>query len=194
VHPSGRFSFFGLQDASNALEPESWRFFFYISYNLLLQEQETMANWTQQQLMSHIRSLAEESVDPWKSAFEWLADDHPLWFMGITDWDPSAPEHDWDSHGGLVTLAGDAAHVMTYQRGQGLNHSIDDAGKLVKAVQEFWSDGGERKQAEVIEAYEKEVKDRAGMEVRVGTANTEALHDWEKVLQSPLFKKGLSKS
>jgi 2-polyprenyl-6-methoxyphenol hydroxylase-like FAD-dependent oxidoreductase len=181
-----------MQDSSDASAPESWLFFFYISFNLPAEEQEAMAGWSQPQHMAFMKGLARECADPWKSAFEWLPDDHPLWFMGMSDWDPAAPEHTWDSKGGRTTLAGDAAHVMTYQRGQGLNHSITDAAKLVTAITEFWHD--ETKHAEAIEMYEKEVKERAGMEVRVGTANTEALHDWEKVKQSPLFKKGLNKS
>jgi 2-polyprenyl-6-methoxyphenol hydroxylase-like FAD-dependent oxidoreductase len=143
--------------------------------------------------MAYIKSLARECADPWKSAFEWLPDDHPLWFMVITDWDPAAPEHSWDNHAGRTTLVGDAAHVMTYQRGQGLNQSIADAAKVLAAIQSFWSEN-EEKRAEVIGEYEKEMKERAGTEVRMGTANTEMLHNWEKALQSPVFKKGLNKS
>ncbi|KIW07627.1 hypothetical protein, variant [Verruconis gallopava] len=192
VHPLGCFSFFGMQDGSDADAPETWLFFFYISFKLTLEEQEQMTSWTQPQLMAHIRSLAKHFADPWKSAYEWLPDDHPLWFMAITDWDPAAPGHAWDSKGGRTTLAGDAAHVMTYQRGQGLNHSINDAVKLVEAVKKFWSNDDE--QAQAIAEYEAEMKNRAGTEVRMGTANTEMLHDWEKALQSPVFKKGLKKS
>jgi 2-polyprenyl-6-methoxyphenol hydroxylase-like FAD-dependent oxidoreductase len=193
VHPAGRFSFFGMQDGSDATRPETWLFFFYISFSLPHAEQEAMASWTQPQHMAYIKSLARECADPWKSAFEWLPDDHPLWFMVITDWDPAAPEHSWDNHAGRTTLVGDAAHVMTYQRGQGLNQSIADAAKVLAAIQSFWSEN-EEKRAEVIGEYEKEMKERAGTEVRMGTANTEMLHNWEKALQSPVFKKGLNKS
>jgi 2-polyprenyl-6-methoxyphenol hydroxylase-like FAD-dependent oxidoreductase len=194
IHPAGQFSFFGMQDGSDAVAPESWLFFFYISFNLPLDEQDAMALWTQSQLMRHVKSLASKYADPWKSAFEWLPDDHPLWFMAITDWDPAAPDHAWDSHGGRMTIAGDAAHVMTYQRGQGLNHSVTDAAKLLKAVSTFWHDDGVALQKDAIQEYEGEMKERAGTEVRIGTANTEMLHDWEKALQSPLFSKGLNKS
>lgn len=191
VHPEGRFAFFGIQDASDASSPESWIFFFYISYNQTLAEQEDMRTWPQAKLMAHIKEMAKSHADPWKSAFAWLADDHPLWFMGLTDWDPAAPEHVWDNHGGRLTIAGDAAHTMTYQRGQGLNHSITDAAKLVDAIKMMWVD--ESKRAEVIDGYETEMKARAGTEVRMGTANTEMLHNWEKALQSPLFKQGMNK-
>ena len=192
VHPHGRFSFFGMQDRSLPSDPSSWLFFFYISYSCPLSTQAEIASWSQAQLLEHVRDMARELSDPWKSAFEWLPDDHPLWFTGMTDWDPSVPENAWDSRKGRMTLVGDAAHVMTYQRGQGLNHSMADAKGVVEAITKFWR--GEERQADVIEEFEREMKKRAGVEVKMGTANTEMLHEWAKAMQSPLFSKGLNKS
>ena len=192
VHPAGRFAFFGLQDCPDPADPASWLFFFYISYPCAIEEQDAMASWPQAQLMRHIKTMANEFADPWKSAFEWLPDTHPLWFMGMTDWDPASASNAWHSHGGLVTLAGDAAHVMTYQRGQGLNHSTADAAGVVRGVSEFWQERQEQDAA--IAGYEAKMKTRAGMEVRMSTANTEMVHEWEQALQSPLFKQGLDRS
>jgi hypothetical protein len=45
---------------------------------------------------------------------------------------------------------------------------------------------------EAIEAYEAEMKDRAGKEVRLSADNTRMVHIWEEVKQSPLFSKGFS--
>ena len=83
---------------------------------------------------------------------------------------------------------------MTFQRGQGLNHAITDAVKLRDAIKGVWNqDGGimNEERATAVNAYETEVKERGGEEVRLSAKNTEMLHDWEEVLQSPVFKSGL---
>ncbi|KAF2436516.1 putative monooxygenase [Tothia fuscella] len=191
IHPDGYFSFFGMQDATDAEKPETWIFFFYISFGSTLEEQDKMAQWSNAEKLRLVKQKARQYADPWKSAYEWLPDDHPVWYMGFTDWDPGAEGHHWDNHGGLVTLAGDAAHTMTYQRGQGLNHSITDASKIVKAVKSVIS--REKSQEEAIKIYEEEMICRAGNEVRMSTQNTAMLHNWEQVLQSPLMRRGLKK-
>ena len=43
-----------------------------------------------------------------------------------------------------------------------------------------------------IEKYEAEMKARAGEEVRLSVMNTTMLHNWAKVLESPVFKAGLT--
>jgi 2-polyprenyl-6-methoxyphenol hydroxylase-like FAD-dependent oxidoreductase len=191
IHPNGLFSFFGIQDATDATRPETWIFFFYISFPSSLKEQEESADWTGAQWLKRAKEMAKEHSDPWKSAYEWLSDDHPVWHMGMSDWDPGAENHQWNNYGGRVTLAGDAAHTMTYQRGQGLNHSISDAGKIVQAVKSILD--GSKTQEQAIGSYEKEMIERAGAEVRLSTQNTGMIHNWELVLQSPLFRKGLDK-
>jgi hypothetical protein len=47
--------------------------------------------------------------------------------------------------------------------------------------------------ASAIENYEVEMKARAGEEVRLGVINTTMLHSWAKVLDSPLFRAGLTR-
>ena len=87
-------------------------------------------------------------------------------------------------------MAGDAAHAMTYQRGQGLNHSVTDAAKLTEAVQQFVS--GKTTRAEAISSYEEEMVARAGGEVRLSTMNTGMLHNWQKVQESPIMRSGMT--
>jgi len=191
AHPSNNFAFFGMQDAADTNDPSSWMFFFYISWQSSLEEQEATENWTDAQRLAQQKDFAKSFCDPWKSAYEWTPDDAPVWYMGLTAWDPGAEDHRWDNHGGLVTLVGDACHPMTYQRGQGLNHSVTDAGKLRDALAKI-GDGADHKA--VINAFEDEMIKRGGTEVRDGTANTRLLHDWEKVKESPLFTKGMGKT
>lgn len=191
AHPSNNFAFFGMQDAADPEDPSSWTFFFYISWLSSLEEQEQTKDWTDAQRLAQQKEFAKSFCDPWKSAYEWTPDDAPVWHMGLNAWDPGQESHRWDNHGGRITLVGDACHPMTYQRGQGLNHSVTDAGKLRDALVQI-SEGGEQKDA--IKAFEDEMIERGGLEVRDGVANTTLLHDWEKVKESPLFTKGMKKS
>ena len=92
-------------------------------------------------------------------------------------------------------MAGDAAHPMTFQRGQGLNHAVTDSVKLCKAIVDCWhsSEGFVSGRAAAIDGYEKEMIARASEEVRLGELNSKMLHDWEQVQQSPGLKKGISR-
>ncbi len=77
--------------------------------------------------------------------------------------------------------------LIVSERGQGLNHSITDAGKLVGFL------ASEPDQKSAIDKYENEMKGRAGEEVQISVMNTVMLHDWESVMKSPLMKAGLKK-
>lgn len=191
AHPNNHFAFFGMHDAPDPSDPASWTFFFYISWRSSPAEQAATAHWTDAQRVKQQKDLASSFCDPWKSALEWTPDNASAWYLALTDWDPGLEEHRWDNHDGLVTLVGDACHPMTYQRGQGLNHSVTDAGKLRDALVKI-QEGGIRK--DVMGAFEEEMVKRGGTEVRDGTANTEMLHDWERIKESPLFKKGMRKT
>jgi hypothetical protein len=63
-----------------------------------------------------VKERSKVYCDPWKSAFEWVPEDQPCWYFDLAVWDPSLPAHNWDNKNGRVTLAGDAAHPMTYRR------------------------------------------------------------------------------
>lgn len=191
AHPANNFAFFGMQDAADPNDPSSWTFFFYISFASGLDEQDATRDWTDAQHLQQQKQLAKGFCDPWKSAYEWTPDDAPVWHLGLTEWDPGAKDCQWDNRQGRVTLVGDACHPMTYQRGQGLNHSLTDAGRLRDALVKFKD--GEDKET-LITGFEDEMIKRGGAEVRDGTANTRLLHDWEKVKQSPLFTKGMKKT
>jgi 2-polyprenyl-6-methoxyphenol hydroxylase-like FAD-dependent oxidoreductase len=191
AHPSNNFAFFGMQDAADPDDPSTWTFFFYISWRSSLEEQAATKEWTDAQRLAQQKEFAQKFCDPWKSAYEWTPDDAPVWYMGLTAWDPSHSDHRWDHHAGRITLVGDACHPMTYQRGQGLNHSATDAGKLRDALVQI---AGGAEQGEAMGAFEEEMVKRGGTEVRDGVENTTMLHDWEKVKLSPLFKKGMGRT
>ncbi|EGC42274.1 conserved hypothetical protein [Histoplasma capsulatum var. duboisii H88] len=189
IHPGGLFSFLGMQDAADPERPETWTFFFYISWYSSLDEQDKTSHWTDVQRSEQVKEFSRTFTDPFKSAFEWASADCKVWYFGLHDFDPGAEGHHWGNLGGRVTLAGDSAHTMTYQRGQGLNHSLTDAAELCEAIKNFTSK--KSTQGAAISSYEEAMIRRAGGEVRLSTTNTEMLHDWQKVLQSPLMKTGM---
>ena len=191
AHPNNLFAFFGLQHAPDADDPSSWTFFYYISWRCTLEEHEAAKSWSDAQLLAQQKEFAKDFCDPWKSAYEWTPEDASVWNLGLTEWDPGLDGHRWDNHRGRVTLVGDACHPMTYQRGQGLNHSVTDAANLCEAIKRMAA--GDDRQA-TMTAFEDEMIKRGGAEVRDCTANTAMLHDWERVRQSPLFTKGMSKT
>ncbi|KAL3425861.1 hypothetical protein PVAG01_02652 [Phlyctema vagabunda] len=186
-HPEGLVTFFGLQDAPELDKPEDWTFFFTISWQSSLATQdEEMKTLGVRDRLQQARERGVRFCEPFKSAYAWLPEDQLAWYIKLAVWDPSNPDHQWDNRGGRVTLAGDAAHPMTFQRGQGLNHAIADCGELVK---NFTMLGASQEQA--IGTYEDSMKERAGEEVRSSVLNTTMLHDWQQVLNSPLMKHGL---
>lgn len=116
-HPDGYFAFFGLQDAPDADKPEGWTFFFYISWRSSLEQQDTeRLAFGNKERLAQVKEKSIGYCEPWKSAFEWVPEDQPAWYFDLTVWDPSLPEHQWDNRNGRVTLAGDAAHPMTYRK------------------------------------------------------------------------------
>ncbi len=85
---------------------------------------------------------------------------------------------------------------MTFQRGQGLNHAITDALKLVQAIERHWDGGNElneEERAKAIEAYENEMVTRTSEEVRLGEMNTVMMHDWARLEESPVMTRGMDK-
>ena len=115
IHPLGLFSWFGLHDVPDPDRPETWIFYTYISYPSSIQEQSETADWTNAMKMEHLKGMAKDFADPWKSAYAWMPADQPVWQHGMTSWDPSTRGHRWEMSGGRVTLGGDAAHPMTYR-------------------------------------------------------------------------------
>lgn len=72
-----------------------------------------------------------------------------------------------------------------------MNSAIADAAQLTKQITAFVI--GEVAREEAINAYEKEMKERAGTEVRLSCSNTQMVHVWDQVMKSPIMTKGFSK-
>lgn len=189
-HPKGYCAWLSLHDGDDIEHPENWTFFHYISFP---EPREEVNNRTMREHVLHQKELARQFVDPWRSVFEWMPEDSEVWYSKLRNWDPSLPEHRWDNQQGRVTLAGDAAHPMTFQRGQGLNHAIQDAYTVCKALESFWN-GGDftiEDRSAAMEVYEEEMIARAGEEVRLSEENSVKMHEWSKVMESPSMRKGM---
>ena len=87
---------------------------------------------------------------------------------------------------------GGAHNFLPTDRGQGLNHAITDAAKYIAALGAVKS--GQESLESGIGAYESEMIARGGEEVRLSKMNTEMVHDWDRLVQSPLFKMGIKRS
>lgn len=77
-------------------------------------------------------------------------------------------------------------------RGQGLGNAITDVAEFqghLRAMKERTPE----ELARVVAKYEEEVWERGHEVVMENKANTLLLHDWEKILQSPLFTTGVGR-
>lgn len=124
-HPKGLFAFFAMHDAPDPNTPESWTFLFYISWPTTIEQQDEEAKTlSNADRLKQLQALAVDFVEPWKSAAAWLSDGQPCFHSSITVWDPSLETSHWSNHGGRVTLAGDAAHPMTFRKSLSRLYSI----------------------------------------------------------------------
>lgn len=97
----------------------------------------------------------------------------------------------WDNHGGMVTLAGDAAHSMLPDRGQGLNNAMADARHLVDAIVSAVDE--KTTLSEAITAYEDEMRPRGAKEVKLSYQQAVASRNFDTIANSPIFKVGHAK-
>ena len=70
-------------------------------------------------------------------------------------------------------------------RGQGLNNAIQDVALLARQIKEKGFT------AAAVDGYEDEMLPRAREAVISSNDNSMSVHDWSKLLQSPLFTTGL---
>ena len=159
--------------------------------------------------LKHLRKLGAQFAPPFRTAAENVDDDAKLFADQGMQWDPrphftaskavgdrpsGRPNAAWTnrSFAGTVTLAGDAAHPMLPHRGQGLNHALEDAARLVATFIAVFKEGKTDLQ-DAIAAYTDEMVQRGGLEVETTAKAARAGHDWDLLMQSPIFKHGANK-
>lgn len=156
--------------------------------------------------LKHLRELGAHFAPPFSTAAANVGHDAKLFVDQGMQWDPrphfmvsedSVSQRKITSWNGrpsmpTITLAGDAAHAMLPHRGQGLNHALEDAARLVTALTAVFKDGTQSL-PDAVAAYEEEMVARAGQEVEVTSRAARAGHDWNLLTQSPMFKHGANK-
>ncbi|KAL8897693.1 MAG: hypothetical protein Q9192_002447 [Flavoplaca navasiana] len=169
-------------DIPDPNEPTAWKFQNYIGwwgppYAEDLQDRDTR--------VAFYRSFVSSFCDPFRTAGLKVADGDAIPVYPGQQW---APTMAWDNYGGKVTLAGDAAHSMLPQRGQGLNNAIKDASDIVDAIKDATS--GAKTLKDAILAYEAEMKPRGASEVALSLEQALKGRDKNTIKDSPLFKLG----
>ncbi|KAL9095651.1 MAG: hypothetical protein Q9165_002083 [Trypethelium subeluteriae] len=165
-----------LQDVGDPADPSTWTFQLQTTWKKREGEEATS-------LASH-KKRAETFGEPFRSANLWIPEGTQIYDNRMSYWVPIP----WDNRGGRIIIAGDAAHPMTFQRGQGMNHGIADVSKLTRCLGSAVA--GDMSWQDAVTAYQMEMIDRAGEEVATSKMNTEMLHDWERMQDSPIMRKG----
>ena len=116
VHPNGKGAALLAVDTPDPTRPEDWVFMAYISERRSPLTDNIYAAMDRRDFLDRVRLIAASFCDPVRSFFQWIPEDlHTVYFTPLAEWDPSQEDHVWDGMGGRVTLAGDAAHPMSFR-------------------------------------------------------------------------------
>ncbi|KAF5373076.1 hypothetical protein D9758_001501 [Tetrapyrgos nigripes] len=188
TNPDGVYGWVSIHDCTD-LNPENWVFMLLMTWVEKKSDSEDAGRLdasNKSDVVQTMKKFAEKFAEPWKSFFLNIPNDAIGWHNRMSDW----PTQKWDNRNGTVTLAGDAAHPMTFHRGQGLNNAIHDAYTLMRALGDHPpSQAGSFK--EVLEVYEKDVTERGREAVLASEENSNMMHDWKRVNESDLFRLGV---
>lgn len=108
VHPKSMYIGIFLLDKPDLHDPETWIFYILATWP---KENETSDEDTD--MVAELRRRAEDWADPFRSAVRWIPQNVKAKAVPFRIWGP--PSSGWNNHEGRVTLAGDAAHSMTFR-------------------------------------------------------------------------------
>lgn len=101
-----------------------------------------------------------------RNAINSLPQDSKVLHIKLVDWVPV----EWNNHNARVTLAGDAAHAMTWYRGEAFNHGVADAAVLSRNIISSWHSFGASNTLEnAVTRYEEEMRARTADAVLLST-------------------------
>ena len=203
-HPKSMYVGIFVLDKPDLDKPETWVFYILATWPEMDEDYREGKS-----MIDELRRRMSDWADPYKSAVEWILKETQAKAVQLRIWAP--PENGWDSRDGMVTLAGDAAHSMTFRksslftfrgldktkssliycldRGQGANNAICDSEKFVTTMIKVKN--GEMSLSDAVSEYDADVIRRGKKEVEVSTAQTHAFHDHSKFLESPVVKHGI---
>lgn len=104
LHPD-IYTYLCIQDVPDPAKPEDWVYFIFIAW---LGEKDP--DLAPEEVMRLAKSKAEKIQEPFRSAILWIPEDVRLPYADVSFW----VARRWDSRGGRCTLAGDAAHPVSF--------------------------------------------------------------------------------
>ncbi|KAK3386095.1 hypothetical protein B0H63DRAFT_523416 [Podospora didyma] len=180
-NPNGLYAWFSAQDTSSP-DPAKWTFMVIATW---LANEDTGLDNSSEAILNDVKIRAQVMAYPFKEAIASIPRGTKMWHARMNYW----PTRPWDGKG-TVTLAGDAAHPMTFHRGQGLGNAITDVTELQTHLRAMAAHTP-AELAKAVRAYEKEVWERGNEVVLQNADNTLAVHDWENITESGLFAAGV---
>jgi len=185
-HPNGCFAWNSIHESVGLDNPADWTFM--LQQSRLCPGEDPLPS-KGPELVRDMKEQAKHWAQPLRSVYESIPEDAPTWHTRLSIW----PTQKFDDRKGTVTLAGDAAHAMTFHRGQGLNNAILDAADFLKRLREMDSHTPENL-AKAVAAYDKELWVRGHDAVISSYENSLQVHDWAQLKQSPLFSIGVTRN
>ncbi|KIX92475.1 uncharacterized protein Z520_11795 [Fonsecaea multimorphosa CBS 102226] len=186
VHPKSMYIGIFLLDKPDLDRPETWVFYILATW---AQDNKSApdASSADINMVAELKQRMDDWADPFKSAVEWIPDHVQAKAVPLRIWGP--PDSGWDNRRGRVTLAGDAAHSMTFHRGQGANNALCDSQKFVSAMVKVKNGGNTL--AEAVDEYDADVISRGRAEVEVSKVQTDYFHDHANFHNSPVMRLGI---
>ncbi|ESK87238.1 fad binding domain-containing protein [Moniliophthora roreri MCA 2997] len=190
-HPGGIFAWFGSHECPPNVPSSKWK------YTLMMSRKEPLhipADQGGPGVLERAKGIARiRFCEPFRSIWEAVPEGAQVWCNRLSSW----PTEEWDNRNGRVTLVGDAAHPMLPHRGQGLNSAIQDVARLSECLRFHYhpNPNPDRKVLgpfkKALDVYEKELWKRGRDAVIMSDENAEAVHDWERLRMSPLWRFGI---
>ncbi|KAJ4371424.1 hypothetical protein N0V83_004641 [Neocucurbitaria cava] len=187
IHPAGHYIRANVLDMPKEKDPSTWTFQILSTWPLKAVEDHDNEVDRLKRLKAHVQR--DGWAEPYKSAIEWISEDTEVLRDQLKIW-KTVP---WDNQNGRVTLCGDAAHAMTFHRGQGANNAFYSAHCLVEALKSVQD--GTASLETAITAYDESIWKRGANEVQISKAQTFFTHDGlENFINSPVIKLGTKPS
>ncbi|KJX94966.1 FAD/NAD(P)-binding domain-containing protein [Zymoseptoria brevis] len=182
VHPE-IFLFISMQDVPDPNDPSTWVFNFFACWR----GEPPSTTPTSDELRDLIVAKSKDLHEPYRSVIAHLPPDAVFTPLTLATWTAQP----WPTHGGRITLAGDAAHPMLPFRGQGLNNAIQDVANLVAGLEMV--EQGELGLEDMVEGYSGEVARRGAEATSMSVKSAEMTMEYWSFKESPMMKMGLRK-